>query len=385
MNPFPILFIPLNVHILFSMTWLFIMGIISAAFSWPYFYFYLLITALVVINSIKIYRDKKITITPLLLAISLISGHIRYQQQYTPYQAFYDQHQEVPCTIRGTITAIAPIEHSRTKQCVTIYIHELQIESISPNETDAKATRWQSVHMYIQIYTNILNPHEISDIIQVNNITIKKPSGLSFFQYLVKEGIISTLFCPKYDYTLLNRPSYSLYRWIFTVKQNIFQRLQNKMPQQSFTLFSSLFLGNRSLNKKDLAIIAHNFQQWGLSHYLARSGLHLTIFALIWHVIFRLLPLAFRLKQFFLFILSLIYFLFSWSSISFLRAFYSFFLCTLCNMLFMRTYFLHILTLVTLFVLFFNPIQLFFLDFQLSFSLTCGLAWINHLYQSHKA
>lgn len=385
MNSFRTLFIPLNTHILFGMTWFFIIGITHAALSWPCFYYYTTVGVLFTICSVKTYITKEIALPPLLLIISFIGGHLRYQQHCTPYHLFNIQHQNASCNIKGTIITSAPVEHMRTKQCITLYVHESQTKATSLDAADIKIQEWQPVNMYIQIYTNTPHSHEISDVIQINNINLKKPSSASFFNYLMKEGIVSTVFCPNYDYILLDRPSYSFSRWIFTIKQNIFQRLQNKMPQKSFTLFASLFLGNRSLNKKEIAIIAHNFQQWGLSHYLARSGLHLTIFALIWHVFFRLLPLAFRLKQILLFILSLIYFIFSWSSISFLRAFYSFFLCTLCNVLFVRTYFLHILTLVTLFVLFLNPIQLFFLDFQLSFSLTCGLAWINHLYQPHKA
>ena len=130
---------------------------------------------------------------------------------------------------------------------------------------------------------------------------------------------------------------------------------------------------------------AHSFRQWGISHYLARSGLHLTIFTFIWLMLFRLFPFSFFFKQLFMLLLCSIYLVFSWSSISFLRAFYSFFLYTICNICKIPIHFLHILTLVTLYVAICNPIQIFFLDFQLSFALTFALALIANLYPTKQA
>lgn len=396
------LFLPLNVHLLLGVTLFFIAGIISAAFAWPYYYNYAIVALFLSINGVQNYIKKTVTLTFLVLTISFTLGHIRYHQQCSPYQLFFAQYPAISYNLTGEITNITPIEHARAKQCITLHINQIQknigviylptdktVGAIAHRTTqslDNLSTQsfWQPISIYLQIYSTDLNLYQVADTIQINNITIKKPSGESYFNYLIKEGITATIFYSHNDSLLLDRPAHSMLRWIFTTKKNIFDRLRNKMNSESFTLFSSLFLGNRTINKKKIDILADQFKQWGISHYLARSGLHLTTFALIWHLIFRLLPIAFHAKQMILLMLSIIYFTFSWSSISFLRALYSFFLCTLCNLLSIRAYFLHILTLVTFFVLFSSPIQLFFLDFQLSFSLTFSLAWISHLYQSKK-
>jgi ComEC/Rec2-related protein len=371
---FPNSFIALNVYILLGATCFYIGGILSATCITPYFYLYILLSLAPIAGIISHVMGKKIPTGVLIVLASFALGHIRYKQQCSSFYHFHNNYQETAKAIKGVITTIEPVEHARMKQCAILHLNELQT-----NTGD-----WKPIDVYIQLYTPTINAWMVSDKVQINNIAIKKPSSESFLQYLIKEGLTSTVFCLECDYILIDRPEYSFYRWLFVAKQNVFQRLRNKMPAKSFALFSSLFLGNRSLNKQTIDTLANQFKQWGISHYLARSGLHLTIFALIWHILFRLLPICFLFKQAILLALSIIYFALSWPSVSFLRAFYSFLLCILCNMLSMRTHFLHILTLVTLFVLFFNPIQLFFLDFQLSFSLTFGLAWINHLYLAYK-
>ena len=70
--------------------------------------------------------------------------------------------------------------------------------------------------------------------------------------------------------------------------------------------------------------------------------------------------------------LSILYFILSWPSISFIRAFLIFLFTKYCNLHRHPTHFMHILLLTCCIVLLINPLQLFFLDFQLSFFLTFG-------------
>jgi hypothetical protein len=53
------------------------------------------------------------------------------------------------------------------------------------------------------------------------------------------------------------------------------------MNTNTFALFSSLFLGNRTAIKQDLEEQKPLFKVWGISHFLARSGLHLLIFIML--------------------------------------------------------------------------------------------------------
>ena len=124
------------------------------------------------------------------------------------------------------------------------------------------------------------------------------------------------------------------------------------------------------------------FKTWGLSHLLARSGLHLAVFVMIWQRLLSAIPFPFMFKQLFMTILCLVYFILSWSSIPFVRALALFLLYKKCLLFKIPFHFLHNLSLVTFFFLVLCPINLFFLDFQLTFILTAALAWFNQLQSS---
>ena len=148
-------------------------------------------------------------------------------------------------------------------------------------------------------------------------------------------------------------------------------------------LFSAIFLGKKNKTQtydksKD------QFKIWGISHYLARSGLHLVIFIMIWHLILCLFPIPFRWKQSILIALALIYALLSWSSVSFIRALTVFMLYKIATIFEIQMHIVHSITLACLFTLLYNPAHLFFLDFQLSFALTFALAWLANSYNALK-
>ncbi len=222
-----------------------------------------------------------------------------------------------------------------------------------------------------------MNTISIGDTVKFSNIFMKQSKNYAFSRYLLKEGCYISFFAKNIP-EILNRPKYSLERNIFNEKIQMLSTLKNKMSFQCYTLFSSLFLGNKTLNKKYLGAIKEQFKYWGLSHYLARSGLHLMIFLLLFTFLLRLIPFSRSVKTFILTILCLLYALFSWSSISFTRALltYLFYYCYIFFNCQINT--LHILSLITCIILIINPLQLFFLDFQLSFGLTFALVLISH-------
>jgi competence protein ComEC len=187
------------------------------------------------------------------------------------------------------------------------------------------------------------------------------------------------LFLEKFDYILISRPEWSISKTISTLKEQTLQEIAYKMDRHAFKLYSSLFLGNRTIVKKEMETTKESFKAWGLSHYLARSGLHLVIFVLIWHFILGLVPISYFFKQCFIIFLILIYATLSWSSVSFERALLMFLLYKFCLAHKVPIYYIHLITLATLIILLFNPLELFFLDFQLSFGITFALAWFNSI------
>ena len=193
----------------------------------------------------------------------------------------------------------------------------------------------------------------------------------------MKEGISATSFIDNIEYTTIMRPHFSIKRWLSEKRNTLLYSFQKSLSPQAFTLFASLFLGEKELSKKHKDEIRGPFKQWGISHYLARSGLHLVIIASLSELFFRYLPIPFFAKQLVSLLMIFAYFLLTWPTISFLRAFAIFVIYKLCILYRTPTHFLHILFLCCLTFLIANPFHLFFLDFQLSFGFTFALAWLN--------
>ncbi|HXW85925.1 MAG TPA: ComEC/Rec2 family competence protein, partial [Candidatus Bathyarchaeia archaeon] len=210
------------------------------------------------------------------------------------------------------------------------------------------------------------------DLITLSSVHFKKPISVSFYQYLMKENIYATVFTSTVHAHLLLRPSFSFYRSYHGMYTHLHETLFAKLNPTTSPYFSLLFLGE----KKDMHA-NFLFQKWGIAHYAARSGLHLTIFIFIWEFLLSIIPIPYFLKQLFLLLLCCVYAFLSKNATSFLRAFVLFLLGKFYATQKITTYFLHLLSVVCCIFLLYNPFLLFCLDFQLSFVLTYALVWIS--------
>ena len=254
------------------------------------------------------------------------------------------------------------------KEVLTLQVHELH-----KKESDSMHTVDFTVLAYMQQPCTHLT---VGDRVKIPYIFLKSANNERYEFFLLKEGIITSFFVPELP-SLLERPSFSFRRWCFETKNNLLKTLKTKMSRSCFSFFNMLFLGNRSIDKKYFDSIKEQFKYWGLSHYLARSGLHLIIFLLCWTLLLRLIPIAQPIKLFILLWCCCLYYLFSWTTISFIRAFTIYCAYTAYTFLKIQINSLHILSLITICLLLINPCHLFFLDFQLSFGLTFALACIH--------
>jgi len=365
---------------LFPMTLGFIFGILCQSLAQTLCNPFLVLSSIIAVSLVVIRAIKAIPLNPSNLFIipffAFIAGAILYQNQLNKHEQFYYQTQNQHFDIIGTVIDISTNNHAAMKTNIT-----LQINNIKKTSSQA----WQSIDRKILIYTGYHHKICVGDVISLLKIQFKNSQNNSFNHYLIKKEIAATLFIYRLIYTLEYRPLWSLNRWIFNQKERLFNNIQKKMSPKTFTFFSSLFLGNRTTLKARVQSMNEQFKKWGISHLLARSGIHLTIFIFTWQTLLCLIPLSFTIKQYILIIFSIIYFIFSWPSVSFSRAFSIFALYQLCNLSKRPAHFLHLLLLTCFLFLILNPMQLFFLDFQLSFSLTFALAWFNQLYQTKQA
>jgi ComEC/Rec2-related protein len=214
---------------------------------------------------------------------------------------------------------------------------------------------------------------QVGDVVFTRNVSIKVPNKDSFKSYAIKEQLLGTARQKQFKAPVIYHPTYSVSRFIQTKRENLARTLQQKMSAGCFKYFSYLFLGNKKITRHN-ELIREYCKYWGISHYLARSGLHLVLFAIATDLLFRFLPLPFIVKELTLLCIFIIYALLSWSSISFLRSLLMLCSYKIARLCIQQTNVLHILCLTTWYVLLVNPIQLFFLDFQLSFGITFLLA-----------
>lgn len=225
--------------------------------------------------------------------------------------------------------------------------------------------------------------HNPGDVIHIKNITCNMPDDY-FAAYLMKEGFASTAHTfPSNIYkTRIKKPIWS---YLYSIRFRLVVWAKKLFSPSTYALFSSLFLGYKwcepiEINKETFT----SFKFWGISHYLARSGLHLAIIIAFWYILLSYIPFHLIHKQWFLIIASLFYFMYTWSSISFLRALISFILGRIFICLNEPYMFMHIISLTAFCMLTHNPTVLFFLDFQLSFGMTFLLAWLNNISQIRK-
>lgn len=285
-----------------------------------------------------------------------------------PFYALYQSAQCEKITITGTVTDYAYCEHIR-------YPHRLTIALLAIEKTEEKAC----VDCMVYIYTNhrgVAQPYPLGTIVQLNDVKLRKPDD-EFARYLIKEGLIGSFFVEWHTIQASNlAPILSLQHWLTQKRATLFQDITAKLSKPHGALFGALFLGNKVHNKKEVDAIQTQFRFWGVAHIFARSGMHISmIIGILLYILF-LIPVPYSVKIVLSTIIGIIYALLSWSTISFARSLAMFLWSNYCILARRYTSTLHILGVTTILVLLWHPLNLFFLDFQLSFALTGGLIWI---------
>lgn len=307
-----------------------------------------------------------------LFPLAFLTGGMSYYYKNYSHHSFIESISDKTLTIRATITDYAVGAKKITPLSLT-----LKTDQISYDQTT------DYVPKYLMLYVQKPLTVQVGDRITLENVIIKNPQNPDYVRYMIKNNIAATLFVSPLAVTITpGNTSYT--NSLFALREEIIDHAKTKLSPDTFYLFSSLFLGNKhEIQKKTLTPdhLAHDFKKWGLSHYLARSGLHLVIFIFLWQTLLGHLPCAYWLKQIILLLITLLYALLSWNSISFMRALATFVLGKVYYISKRRSHVINSLSLISCAFLLYNPFYLFFLDFQLSFLLTFGLAWHNQMSQ----
>lgn len=218
--------------------------------------------------------------------------------------------------------------------------------------------------MYLRYYPRC----RIGDEIQLNDFVLGNDSKKLFF----KENIAWCTFAGRLNFQVAQRSVFSWSRIINEIRWSCMRRLAQGLSPASATCATLIFTGavDGGKEKKQLADL---FCLWGISHHLARSGLHVALLMVLWYWLLTLCGIPYWGRQLIMFIMALIYALFTFPSISLWRAMT--FVCYR-QILLLAGYpsdGLSLLGLTASTLLFLFPASLFAADFQLTVGLTAAL------------
>lgn len=205
-----------------------------------------------------------------------------------------------------------------------------------------------------------------------------KPQRLIFFDnnptnlWSMRERILALALPKKWGLKKIKQRQLSFTQKITAFKEQLLATTLEKMNTSTGKLYGSVFLGKKLIEASD--DYRELFCFWGLSHFLARSGLHVSIFAaIIWWLLSFLSFISIFIRSFLALCMLVLYAILSWQSISFYRAFMTLSLILIAKMLKQKSLTVHLICLVAIWILLNNPFELFCADFQLSFSLAFAL------------
>ncbi len=278
-------------------------------------------------------------------------------KKYHAHQEFLDK----SIILEGVITSIN--NTSLAKEQTTLLLQTTSISSIHTTPHTAS----QNILVYVPT-KRTLNLQE-GQTIAIRDIKLSKPEqGCPYESYLIKEHIWATAFVTTNRINIKNQTELPLHKKCFNV-------FASHLSKGTASLFNPLFLGKREKNIHTVSM-QHNSLYWGIAHHMARSGIHLvTIFGLLMTLLHYL-----RIRHSYRYalgtLLSIGYFEITCPSISFVRALFMILFQMFSKMNKFTYSSIHALTMTTLIILMHNPLQILFLDFQLSFGVTYIIIWL---------
>lgn len=243
----------------------------------------------------------------------------------------------------------------------------------------------------IKLYCHESHAFEYNDVITIPEIYLSYPGNSSFGYFLKKQNICANGFLKReqpitfVEHIKAGGLAENCACWVQKQKDALIAHFQQNLSPEAFILFSSIFLGYKMPKTEFTCHLRDEFQWWGISHHLARSGLHLVMFILVLQFLLLLLPIPLVIKKAVSMLLIFLYTLFSWSSISFIRSLLMVFCYFICTLTSFASHALHTISLACCIILLYNPFYLLSLDFQLSFSFTLALALFHDAYLYRRA
>ena len=208
--------------------------------------------------------------------------------------------------------------------------------------------------------------------------TSLNPHQFNYKHYLKKQGINQQVYATHQEILLLDESKFSLLRFIDAFRVNIQKSLRRyHFTEDELAVINALLLGQRQEISKELS---DNYSKAGAIHILAVSGLHVGIILLI--LSFVLKPLERVNKGILIKLVLVILFLWFFAllaglSASVIRAVTMFSAIAIGQFFNKRNAIEHSLIFSMFIILLWNPLFLFDVGFQLSYTAVFGIIWVQ--------
>ncbi|HJM68593.1 MAG TPA: ComEC/Rec2 family competence protein [Candidatus Babeliales bacterium] len=328
---------------------------ITAAVYYP-FPIAVSISALGIGSLFLAYRRSNRTLIGTMLCFFL--GLLSFQIQETAYTKAAQDLSGYKATLTGKVSTV---EHIKNK-----FSYRSTIQIANHN---------------IWILSKELPRFKPGDTVELKSIFLHSPLEKEMETWMRKENIIATAFTGKIRGIILKRHhTFDIWSYLNRKKESFFTNLQQKLPDHVGNLMGLIFFGNKQeIDPNELMELRTTYMHWGLSHYLARSGLHIVILFALLNLLLSLFGIPNRERRILLLAFCLLYTALSWMSISYLRALILIVLYNVAKLTKIKVSMLHLINLTCCIILLYNPHQLLALDFQLSFALTYILILMGQL------
>lgn len=174
-----------------------------------------------------------------------------------------------------------------------------------------------------------------------------------------------------YEYQNIYAPIQS----IIQIKEKIQQHIKTYLDEREQLFFQTIFLGKTMPHNNYREL----FNCFGITHYLARSGLHIKIYLNCLLLIFLFLGISYPLILLFQIIILLFFYFISYASISFWRSLLMFIIQALCEFFKKNISGLEVISLVGIITMIIHPFAFLQLSTQLTFLTTLILLLNNHI------
>lgn len=302
--------------------------------------------------------------------LCMLGAACLYQTPHYALEQLVEKYKGQPITLCGTIQDVREEHYTKT-----VTLHSVEIQKHGKSEKPCWFTK-----ALVQIPRSNPTPSGARMFISHQYISAH-PETLAFYQ--LKEHLLGCYFPQKNDVTLGNTPLPSSQNpttpqkespaptgWTYFQKERLNRSINDVFSLATQNMIKSVFIGDSQVLNSETRSL---FERWGISHYLARSGLHLILLATLLIFILNACGLPFFATRGAALAFSIMYHVLTTPSTSFMRAFSMNIMIGAALLLGTTPTMLHLFSVVTLMTLLANPFTLFSLDFQLSFGISGAL------------